>query len=285
MDTARRLWTRYEPIHSTVYFAEEAQAALAAAGYRGYWMRYFALRAAPLGPVGPAVVTAVFYGFAPSRVRRALPDAWSFAAPERALQARLAGADAVLRRVWGEAIGSPELAEAAALTWEAAQAAEPAGRVLGAANQALPAPDQPHLRLWQAATTLREHRGDSHTAALVAAGIGPVEAHVLKQAAGETDAELLRTSRNWPDQDWERARAALAGRGWLDPESGRLTAAGAAARDETERRTDEAAAGPWAALGPQRTGRLAALLTPLAQAVIDAQVFPVPNPVGVPAPG
>jgi hypothetical protein len=285
MDPARRLWTRYEPIHSVVYFAAEAQAALAAAGYRGYWMRYFALRAAPLGPVGPAVVTAACYGFAPARVQRALPDAWSFAPPERALEARLAGADAVLRRVWGDAIGSPELAEAAGLAWDAAQAAEPAGRLLGAANQALPAPAQPHLRLWQAATTLREHRGDGHIAVLVAAGIGPVEAHLLKQAAGEADAELLRTSRNWPDEAWDRAQAGLAGRGWLDPESGRLTAAGAAARDETERRTDEAAAGPWAALGPQRTGRLTALLTPLAQALIDGQAFPVPNPVGVPAPG
>ena len=35
---------------------------------------------------------------------------------------------------------------------------------------------------WQACTTLREHRGDGHVAALVAHGVGGVEAHVL--AAG-----------------------------------------------------------------------------------------------------
>jgi hypothetical protein len=284
MNEARRLWTLYEPIHSVFYFADEARAALAQVGYRGYWMGYFAMRAAPLGPVGPAVVGAVFYGFAPSRVHRALPDAWEFAPPHRALQARLAGADAALRRIWGSMVSSPQVAEAADLAWEAARAADTAGRVLGAANQALPRPVEPHLALWQAATTLREHRGDGHNAALVMTGIGPVQAHQLKDAAGETDPKLLRTSRGWPDEDWERARADLIGRGWLD-EAGGLTATGSAARDDVERRTDDAAAGPWLALGHHLTDRLATLLAPLAQGIIEAQGFPIPNPVGVPAPG
>jgi hypothetical protein len=127
--------------------------------------------------------------------------------------------------------------------------------------------------------------GDGHIAALVGAGIGPVEAHLLKQSAGETDPELLRISRQWPDGEWQRARADLVSRGWLDDASGQLTGPGASARDEVERRTDEAAAGPWRALGPDRRERLAALLTPLALAIIEAQGFPIPNRVGTPALG
>jgi hypothetical protein len=242
-------------------------------------MGYFACRAAPLGPIGPDAVTAAFYGFHPSRSQRALPDAWQFAPPEKALAARLAGADGALRRVLGATIDTAAVTEAADLAWAAAQAASTPGRILGAANQALPRPDAPHLALWQAATTLREHRGDGHHAVLVAAGIGPVQAHQLKMAAGEADSASLRVSRDWPDEAWAAATDELTARGWLDAE-GRLTAAGASARAEIEDRTDEAASSPWQALGTDRTQRLAELLTPWARAVIDSGAVPLPNAVG-----
>ncbi len=214
---ARRLWTVFEPVHGVAYFTDEVRAAADAAGYIGFWMAYFAFRAAPLGPVGPAVVASSFYGFDPSRVHRALPDAWRIAPPQQALAARLAGVDAALRRCWGGAtVESAAVAEAADLAWAAAQDADSAGRVLAAANQALPRPDAPHLALWQAATTLREHRGDGHNAVLLTAGVGPVHAHHLKIAAGETDPQTLRRSRNWDDATWEQAAADLHGRGWVD---------------------------------------------------------------------
>ncbi|MGH8276414.1 MAG: helix-turn-helix domain-containing protein, partial [Steroidobacteraceae bacterium] len=74
---------------------------------------YFALRAAPLGPVGPAVAGASFFGFHPDRVAHALPDAWTYTSPDDALRARLAGADAARRQLWGEAIlETDEVAEA-----------------------------------------------------------------------------------------------------------------------------------------------------------------------------
>ena len=74
-------------------------------------MGYFAGRAAPLGAVGPDVVEAVFYNFSPSRVARALPDAWTFAPPSVALNARLVGSVAALERSAG---GLGALAEVAA---------------------------------------------------------------------------------------------------------------------------------------------------------------------------
>lgn len=283
MNPARRLWTLFERIHAVTYFAEEAVAAARDAGYRGFFMGYFALRAAPLGPVGPNIATASFFGFHASRAERALPDAWAYAGPERALAARLAGVDRVLQRVWDLSGERARIAAAADLLWDAAQSADVAGRVLAAANQALVRPEPAHLALWQAATTLREHRGDGHVAVLVADGVGPVEAMVVKCAAGEADGVLLRSGRGWPEEDWLAAEESLRTRGWLAGD-GMLTAAGEAAHQAIEDRTDAAAASPWQALGEERTNDLARLLGPLVDRIVTADTVPAVNPIGLPLP-
>ena len=71
---ARRLWAALEPLHDVVYFGDDVRAAGIALGLRGFWMTYFAFRAVPLGAVGPEPVTAMFAGFAPAMVAKALPD-------------------------------------------------------------------------------------------------------------------------------------------------------------------------------------------------------------------
>ncbi|POX50615.1 hypothetical protein [Streptomyces sp. Ru72] len=279
--SSRLMWELSEPVHDLVYFAPEARQAADEAGMRGFWMGYFGLRAAPLGPVPAAVVTGSFYVFHPDRVARALPDAWRYAAPSDLLAARERAVDRAMRRLYGDAaVHGGLMAEAADLAWDAAQAADTAGRVLGAANQALERPAQPHVRLWQAATTLREHRGDGHVAVLVSRGIGPVEAMVLKAASGESDGALLREGRKWDSATWEGAEALLRERGWIDGR-GRLTEAGAAERAAIEEATDAAAEGPWRALGRDATMRLAELLAPLARTVVASGVIPSGNPVGV----
>ncbi|MFI2762157.1 hypothetical protein ACH5A3_25350 [Streptomyces echinatus] len=278
---ARALWERYEPVHDLVYFAPEARRAADGLGLRGFWMGYFALRAAPLGAAHPAVVTSCFYVFHPSRVARALPDAWAYAAPADVLAARREAMEAAMTRLFGaDTVGSAAFAEAADLAWEAAAAADTTGRVLAAANQALERPDRPAARLWQGLTTLREHRGDSHVAVLVSLGLGPVEAMVLKAAAGESDGAFLRETRKWPEADWAAAEARLRADGRLGAD-GSLTAAGLAVRAEAEALTDAAAEGPWTALGGERSERLAALLEPLARAVEEAELLPPGNPVGL----
>ncbi|OIJ87031.1 SCO6745 family protein [Streptomyces monashensis] len=279
---ARALWERYEPVHDLVYFAPEVRRAADALGLRGYWMGYFALRAAPLGAVSPSVVTSCFYVFHPARVARALPDAWGYAAPAEVLTTRLDALDAAMTALFGaDTVGSAEFAEAADLAWEAAAAADTTGRVLAAANQTLERPGRPAARLWQGLTTLREHRGDSHVAVLVSQGLGPVEAMVLKAADGESDGEFLRETRQWERTDWAAAGARLRERGLLAAD-GSLTTAGAALRTEVEALTDTAAEGPWTALGPDRSARLAALLDPLADAVMASGLLPPGNPVGLP---
>ena len=52
-------------------------------------MGYFAAgRAAPMGRVGPEIVFATFYNFSMAHVRRAIPDAWTFAPPAPRWRAR-----------------------------------------------------------------------------------------------------------------------------------------------------------------------------------------------------
>src|SRR4029079_3757212 len=118
-----------------------------AAGLRGFWRGYFAGRAAPLGPVGAAPVIASFFSFAPQMVERALPDVWTRATPDATLDARRDGAGRTLRRVWSDLDG---IDVAADLLERAAAACSPAGRVLGAANAALPQPSDAVDRVWHA---------------------------------------------------------------------------------------------------------------------------------------
>jgi hypothetical protein len=280
--TARAMWTLFEPIHAVTYFAPEARAAFEAAGLRGFWRGYFAGRAAPLGPAGTAVVTASFFNFAPVFVARAVPAVWDLITPEDALASRAAGAKAALGTLLA---GHEDQAAAAAdLLWLAIGELDFAGRVLAAANAALPVPEGPatgFARLWQAATLLREHRGDGHFAALAAADIDGCEAVALRGCM-DLRRENLQPVRGWTDEQWDNALARLADRGWVGAD-GQLTNAGQAAHDAAENATDWAASRPWARLGPETTARIAEALLPLAQAC--ATIVPYPSPIGVPAPG
>src|SRR4051795_12693892 len=129
-DDVREFWRGVEPIHAGGDFAPEPLAALREAGYRGFWMGYFANRAAPLGPVGAEVVHALFYNFGWERVARALPAAWEFAPPVAALEARVDGSVAALRRALGGLADEPPVARAADLAMRAAAAAPLEGRTL-----------------------------------------------------------------------------------------------------------------------------------------------------------
>jgi hypothetical protein len=282
--TARRLWALGEPYHALLYFADESRAAGEAVGLSGFWNGYFAFRAAPMGPVGPELVTAVFYNFAPAFVARRVPSVWDSVTPAAALEARLSGVDQAVRRVLGEEwLASADAEEAAELARVAAEAVEPAGRPLGAANTALAWPDRPHLVLWQALTTLREHRGDGHNVALLQREVGGAAAHVLASAAGRSDREWLMRARGWDEEAWAVAAAELADRGWLDADEA-LTAEGTAMAAVIEADTDRLALDPWRALGDARCDRLGELLAPVRRGVVAGGAWPANNPIGAPDP-
>ncbi|WP_410644083.1 SCO6745 family protein [Amycolatopsis sp. lyj-346] len=274
--TARRLWAAVEPLHAVVYFAPETAAAAKAVGLRGYWMGYFAGRLAPLGPIGAEPATSMLFGFAPSMVARALPDAWSFASPAAVVGSRLEAVASALRPVAGE------VSELSALLWRAVDACAFDGRPLAAAWAAVPKPADPPARLWLAATILREHRGDGHVLAAVHAGLSGLATTLTHIGDGVLGRPDIQPHRGWTDAQWDAAAEELRARGILDAD-GRLTDAGRELRRRLEDDTDRLAAAPVAALGTD-VERLLELAVPLSRALIDRSVVVVPNPVGVPRP-
>jgi helix-turn-helix protein len=279
MHPARRLWTALEPLHGVVYFAPGVRDAGIGIGLRGFWMTYFAFRAAPLGTVGAAPVVATFAGFEPSMVFKALPDAWNRASPAACLTARSDVSAAALRSA---GVDEAACKEAVPLLAPVAASADPTGRALYAANAALPVPEDPVAALWQLATTLREHRGDGHVAALLSHGVTGLEALVLQVGAGKFPAELMRSVRGWDVEDWDAAAGALRSRGMLEHD-GRLTGWGAEFLDAIEERTDERAwTGGLSTLGEAGVAKVLGLLAPSVTKLWEAGILPDLNPTGLP---
>jgi hypothetical protein len=276
---ARRLWSAVEPIHAVTYFSQEARAAFSDAGYKGFWMGYFAGRAAPMGAVGPDIVFAAFYNFSMAHVSRAIPDAWSFAPPHVALDARQRGAAAALQRAFAGRDLARAVETAAELGRTAAASAPIEGRILFAANRALAWPSEPVAALWHACTLLREHRGDGHVAVLTAAGIGGREANVVQVASGVVPRDVLTAARHYDDAEWDVLSAGLAARALLDRD-GELTNEGRALKEDVEHRTDRIALTAYDALDDQQLEEFLDALDPLARAVIAAGDIPDVTPIG-----
>jgi hypothetical protein len=280
---ARRVWQFAEPVHAVTYFAPETRAATDALGLRGGWMSYFGCRAAPLGAVPAAVVTASFFNFHPAMVGRAVPDVWDRASPDQLLDARLVAVGDALERILGDEVGAPAVRRTADLAGRAADACDTVGRPLAAANAGITRSTVPHLALWQSLTTLREHRGDGHAVALLDHRIAPCEALVLQGATGRSPVDRLQTNRGWSDAEWSEAVDALRSRQWID-DDGAISEVGTRVRDEVEHDTDRLASGPYVLLGDDATDDLVAGLRPLAAWVMSAGAVPVDNLMGVPWP-
>ena len=246
-------------------------------------MGYFGFRAAPLGPVGPGVVEAVFANFAPRRVRKAVPDAWAHASPEACIEARRTAAVAALERVAADdlAVVAPAVVDRLEGVLDVA---DHLGRPLFAANRDLLLPGDPAGRLWQLATDLREQRGDGH---------------VATQACRRASTRWRCTSST----PWARAsRATSCSRAGTGPTRSGPTGSIASwsgacwstprrppTRDEpctsaSRRRLTNSPCGAFVAgLGSvDAVEDLAADLTPLARAVSGSGILPFPNPIGLP---
>jgi len=278
---ARAMFQVYEPIVLAAGGSNtpENQTICKQLGLGDHRMSYYAVRSAPLGRVGAEVVSATFYHHSVEMVSPAIPLAWSIASPERIVAARFEAVDLALRRLLPQQIESAEIVEAVELVREAMVGCSIAGRPLFAAHAALAWPSEPHVALWHGLNLFREHRGEGHTSAVMAARLTPEQtAPLLIAATGEA-----RDGRSWrwPDDVWNQAVAELQERGWLD-DAGGLTDEGLAARTRIEDETDGLALGPWLQLGKERTHRLWTLLRDLLQVILDQNGLPrLRAPIGL----
>ncbi|WAL41432.1 hypothetical protein BRM1_06210 [Brevibacterium sp. BRM-1] len=290
-DLIRKLTKRLESVHSAGYFSPAVARAVAEAGIEHPGQAYLAGRAAPMGAVRAAVVTAAFYNFSPEHVRRFVPACWEIASPERIWAARVRGTEAMLAHLFlgeGERDHS-ELAAAAAQLGRALQpvlaAQLPDGRPLYAAHQealaaGVQAEDpavQPFLDLWSVATLLREYRGDGHIAALVVNYLPGLQALALHTATGTSfRPEAARKSRGWSAEQWAQAQESLRARGLLvgAGEEAEPTAAAAGLREQIEAQTDASVAVAFSPLDDEALADAAEAAKDFARVVVRAQAFP-----------
>jgi hypothetical protein len=278
MTVKRSFWQAVEVIHDVVYFAPDTKQRYEAIGLKGYWMGYVASRSAALGTPAPEVVIALFHGFAPRLIRRAIPDAWSMASRDDILATRLDLArDALLP---GLADADVErLAKELTAIWTSL---DYAGKGLAAAHASLPVPDDPVARLWHATSVLREYRGDCHVAILTAAGLDGAAANTLAVADGRVPSSQ-REMRGWTEEEWTEAYERLRRRAWTD-ELATITDSGRAARAQIEDATDRVSASSFDEEAQARTITLDGPLVAAARAIEASGALQFPNPVGVRAP-
>lgn len=278
MTQRRGFWQAAEAIHDVVYFAPHAKERFEAVGLKGFWMGYVASRSAALGTPSATTVTALFHGFSPALIRRALPDAWSLAPREDILDTRATLARELLTPVFEEADATKIARELGRIT----HGLDFAGKPLAAAHLDLPVPDDTIGQIWHASTVIREYRGDCHVAVLTAAGIDGAAANALAASAGLVPANQ-REKRGWSEDQWSAAIGRLGMRGWVDA-SGDITDTGRAARAQIEDTTDRVCA---AGFDQESTGRALSIedaIVAVARSIGQQGAIRYPNPTGVPLP-
>jgi len=206
---------------------------------------YIAARSAPLAGAGPAAVVAAFGSISPPAIA-AVFDLLD--GPEAFARLWAARDAAVLQGLARHApdILSP-LADFGPPLWDVVDRLPLIGRVFFAACLAMPRPTDPVLRAWHAVNCLREWRGDTHWALLVAAGLSPAEASILHNAWLDYETDWLALSRGTSTADIEAGWTALGAKGLAVDRA--VTADGIALRQRIEDDTDRLTTAPWRLLG------------------------------------
>lgn len=262
---ARRLRDALEPIGTQAFYALGVREPLAARGL-SFLETYVWGRAAALGTPAASVVVAAFGVFEPRFLAGAYERARSLVPREEVLALRAQGASAALAAVVGA-----DAAPLADALLAAVEQLDGTARPLFSGLRELPVPADPPGRLWRAAELVREHRGDGHLAACVAAGLDAVSMNVLTELwLGYAPGEYTAT-RAWSEEAIAASLEALTGRGWV--EDGRLTEAGAAARRALEDATDAAQEALVERLGDRVDGLVEALAA-VSSRLVDSGAYP-----------
>jgi hypothetical protein len=278
---AQRLRFAVEPIAAIVYFAPEIHAEFEALGFGpgvggdGYLTLaevsgYYCSRAGCMGQVPGAVAVAAFGVFSPALMIPAVERGWSIAGVADVLAARERGAVAALGRILGEPEG---LRRATELLERAAAGGCASGRFLYAGLRSLPVPATPWGAAWRHADCVREHRGDSHIAAWIAAGFDPVEIGLLTEAYYGMPAKRYHSGRGWTPKQLDAGLDRLRAAGLLEGDPVVLTEQGRAAREAIETATDIQQRPILDALGDD-DDELLDLLEPWATAIYTSGAYP-----------
>jgi hypothetical protein len=246
-------WIFWDPGAEARYY----ELGLAAGGY-------IAGRGAPLLAAGGDAVAAAFVSIAPSIIRAVVARANELAPPAAWAAARDAAVVAGLRAYVPESI--PAIEDLAPWLWDAVSACPTDGRVLAAAHIGWPRGADPLLSAWHAINCLREYRGDTHWALVVAQGLGAAEASILHNAWVGYEPDWIPRSRLLTDEEIERGWRHLSQRGLAAEHT--VTPAGLRLRQALEDRTNELSTVMWEAVGVERATRFAEVLEPACEILL-----------------
>ena len=228
---ARRLRDAMEPIAMHSVWSRSVNAAQAELGL-DFLSGYVLGRAAGLGEPEAGVVVSSFAVFEPGMLTAVYEQARQGVLRQTLVDVRITAATASLRAILGDA----DVSGVANSLRRAVTAADGTGRPLFSGFASQPWPDDPVGQLWHGAELFREHRGDSHVAACVAAGLDPVEMNILTECWVGMPLFSYTATRAWSEDAMQAAAARLRSRGLLDDDT--LTAAGQTFRDGIETQTD-----------------------------------------------
>ena len=228
---ARRLRDSFEPIamHNIAH-----EATLERAGAHGLdrFAGYVWGRAAPMGEPTATVVVAAFGVFEPGLIAAAYERGRKAVGRHALLTAQVDATAISLRSV----LGDVDVSAAVTALRRGVEAADGTGRALFSGLLSLPWPEDPAAQLWRACNLLREHRGDSHLAASISAGLDPVEMNILTELWLGMPLGPYTATRGWSESRIAATATELAQRGLIA--SGALTPAGRQLRDDIEGATD-----------------------------------------------
>jgi len=219
---------------------------------------YMAARCAPLAGAGPDAVIAAFGSISPLAIRGVFG---LLGTPERFREMWHARDEAVAEglRTYAPGIVDP-LCELGPQLWTIVEQLPLVGRTFFGAHLAMARPTEPLLSGWHAVNCLREWRGDTHWALVVAAGLTHAEASILHNAWLGYEPDWLAKSRGTSPDDLAAGWAALTRRGLVA--DGAVTSEGIALRQQLEDDTDRLTTLPWALLGEERARRFAEQFEP-----------------------
>lgn len=233
-----------EPVATICFWSEPSYAEYERRGL-DFLTGYVWARASVLGDADGAVVASSFGVFEPGLIVGLYEQARAACSLTEVRAAKEAGAVAALTAVLGE---SPrDLAEVLLALRRATEAADSTGRAMHAGASALAWPDHPLGQLWHACTLLREHRGDSHLAACVNAGLDGLAANLLTELRVGWEPLSYTASRGWSSEAMAAGLERLRDRGLVRGE--RLSDSGRELRDGLEQETDRMLEPVVAALG------------------------------------
>lgn len=240
--TARRLRDAIEPIAMHPVWSRQTNEALAALGL-DFLSGYAWGRAAALGEPSPSVVVSSFAVFEPAMITAVYEQGRQTCGRAELLAARELATTASLASV----LDGIDVSTAAIRLRDAVLDLDRSGRPLFAGLLDQELPEDPVGLLWRSAELVREHRGDSHIAACVAAGLDPVAMNILTEVWVGMPLATYSATRGWDEAVLADTADQLRQAGLLGGDQ--LTDAGQVFREGIEDATDLAQADLVARLG------------------------------------